>query len=321
GFLGAFPQPDPIAAHAAYSQGLFWWAHSFKVVKTVAEAKADDSKEKHNGSGKISYLISDVDVSDLPDGRVGNPADEENLKIIQARFREVIANTRMIYWDDSNQILGKDPSIPPMMFEIPREVWGPLLHPSTIGYYSKDHIGPRFNQSGWVFPRMRGEVTYKNVFESGSGTINKLLKAARSFVNKGGKIEFNRDFKTSLDHARDQWRFGEDKDGNKILVPGSSRYLAPDVYQKAVDAYKAGIAFSVEVRDPDGKLVAGSIGFRYHNVVSMDTIFYNIENNPEKGFPSRIDEAKFAVLAGTQRLNEAGINVIDGGMVTPFTAG
>ncbi len=66
-------------------------------------------------------------------------------KIVQERFKQVFADAELVYWDDSETILkeGLGPevqrSIPPRFVRVDKSVAERLIHPDTIGYFSKDH--------------------------------------------------------------------------------------------------------------------------------------------------------------------------------------
>jgi len=309
GFLGAYPEATGAnAAHLA-SQGVMYWGHSFAVKKTLAEAEAHDAQ--FQGLAKIMYLISDVDVADLN--------DETPDEIVRERFRQIFAESQMVYWDDSEAIISKS-AVPAKFVQVDMNVARRLILPETVGYFTLDERGPRFTQSGWVFPKIRGELNYDAIFNSGSGTIKKVLKEARALSAKGYTFTFNQNFEEALNAARDQIRLETNESGVKVKVPANSRYREPEVYNKALEAYRAGHALSVEVRDPEGRLIAGILGERHGNIIALETIFYGYVERPDGSFRSNLDEAKMAVLAALQRFHEHGINVADAGMVTPFTA-
>ncbi len=318
GFLGSFPEPTADNMVRASAQGVMYWGHSMAVRKSAIEAAHHDTQ--FNGLSKILYLISNVDVSDLKDD--SDPAE------IQSRFVKIFETSDLIYFDmvDGSQVLRK----------VPLEIARKLIHPKTIEYFTKDDRGPRFSQGGWTFPQMRGVLTYKNVFESGSNTIKNVIKTARGLENKGYTISFNQNFKESLDKARDQVRLEKLEGGGLKAVPDGSRYTKVPEYQMAMDGYAKGHNVSVEVRDPSGRLLAGIIGQHHGNIWAFDTIFYNFVTRdgsrtltsaelaamPDaREAKSLIDLAKVAALAALLRLHDHGIDVSDAGMVTVFTAG
>lgn len=319
GFLGAYPvltdeNRERVGGYLS-SQGVMFWGHSFAVKKTIEEARAHDSQ--FNGLSKIMYLISDVDVSDLP--HIGTDATEADREKVRERFREIFETSDMVYWDDSEAILEKR-DIPAKFGILDKEVARRLIVPETVEYFTKDDRGPRFAQSGWVFQKIRGELNYAAVFNSGSDTIKKILKSARKFSDAGYTFTFNTNYQEALDAARDQARVGKTADGKLIKVPDNSRYLKQEEYTMALEGYRSGHGFSVEVRNENGKLMGGILGTRRGNIVALETTFYGYEDRPDGSFRSQIDFAKMAVLAALKRLHEHGIDVVDAGMVTPFTA-
>lgn len=310
GFLGAFPKASPEVTAQLAKAGVMYWGHSFAVKRSIEEAREHDAKFR--GLEKIMYLISDVDVSDLK--------HTTPKKVVRERFNQIFTEGKMVYWDDTEAILTKK-DVPPKFVQVDMSVARRLIIPETIGYFTRDDRGPRFTQSGWVFPKIRGELNYAEVFESGSTTIKKILNEAKTLARKGYTFTFNQNFQEALNAARDQIRLGKDENGNLVKLASNSRYREPSVYNKALEGYQTGHSFSVEVRDPDGNLVAGTLGERHGNIVAFETVFYTYEDRPDGTFRSNINMAKMAALAGLIRLHEHGIDVADAGMVTPFTAG
>ncbi len=310
GFLGAYPEATSENSAHLSSQGVMFWGHSFSVKKSIEEAQAHDAQFK--GLSKIMYLISDVDVSDL--------RDETPKEIIRQRFESIFNGGQMVYWDDTEAIVKKQPELPPRFVRVDMMAARRLIVTETVGYFTRDDRGPRFNQSGWVFPKIRGELNYATVFESDSDTIKKILKEARKVSKAGYTFTFNTDFVEALNMVRDQARVEKTPEGKLIKVPNNSRYREPQVYNKALEGYRSGHGFSVEVRNEKGELMGGVLGERHGNIVALETTFYGYEDRPDGTFRSQIDFAKMAVLAAMKRLHEHGINVVDAGMVTPFTA-
>ncbi|NJM10362.1 MAG: hypothetical protein HC883_05775, partial [Bdellovibrionaceae bacterium] len=224
-----------------------------------------------------------------------------------ASVREDFAEGNLVYWDDSEAILSQSDiksDMPPKFVRVDMAVARRLIVKETIRYFTLDNRGPRFMQSGWAFPKIRGGLNYTAIFESGSKTISKVLREARRLRAKGWTFTFNQNFEEALNAARDQIRVEKDEDGVLRKVPANSRYRMPEVYNKALEGYHAGHSFSVEVRDQEGKLVAGALGERHGNIIALGTVFYGYEERPDGKFRSNIDEAKMAVLAALSRLHE-----------------
>lgn len=332
GFLGSLPEASPRNSAIAARQGVFHWGHSIAVKPTIEAAREHDARFR--GLEKILYFISDVDVSDLTD--VTAQSSPMDIQRVRFRFSKIFETAEIVYFDDSEAILQNNPNIEPELKKVDPKLARSLMTLNNIYYFTKDDRGPRFNQGGWVFPQIRGVVTYYNVFESGSNTIRKILNQSRSLQNQGYTILFNGNFIESLNMARTQKRLERDEIGNLIGVVANSRYRDPETYNLALDSFKIGDSFSVEVRDPKGRLMAGSIGTRNGNLISMETVFYNFVNRETgevfasesldgsqdvNNLKSLIDYAKIAVISAVHHFHKVGIDVIDGGMVTPFTAG
>lgn len=318
GFLGSFPEPTSDNRAIAASQGVIWWGHSMRVVKN--EMAAAEHDRHFDGLSKVMYFLSDVDVSDL--------SDDTDKEVVQSRFVKVFETGRLVYFDmvDGRQT----------MREVPREVARRVIHPKKIEYFTKDDRGARFTQGGWVFPQMRGVLTYKNVFESGSGTIKDIVKDARGLERQGYQILFNHNPVEALEKSRDQMRIEKDEQGKLIVQLDNSRYGDSHEFEGALDNIKKGRAISVEVRDPKGKLVAGIFGERNGNIFHLDTVFYDYVDRETgesltkeqlgamqdvRKAKSLMQLAKIAALATVLRLHDHGINVSDVGMVSNFTAG
>lgn len=312
GFLGSYPEVSSEREVELASDGVYYWGQSFAVRRSLEEAHAHDVNFK--GLDKVMYLISDVDVSDLH--------DETPREILRDRFKNVFAHAEVVYWDDSESILKDDVSIPARLVRMDQEVVRRLISPEKLGYYTKDDRGPRFLMSGWVFPVIRGQLTYQAVFKANSDTIKKVLRRARRQANEGYRYTYNENFQEALNMARDQVRIVENPETGKLeTVTGGSRYMDAEIYKKALDGFHAGHVFSVEVRDPSGRLVAGILGERASgNLFKFDTIFYEVDVSPDGKIRTRLDDAKIAVLAGMDRLHDHGIDMVDAGMVTVFTA-
>lgn len=175
--------------------------------------------------------------------------------------------------------------------------------------FSPDILGHRIGNPGWVFPEVRGVLPIEKSL-SGS-TYKNLRNQARKLQTEGHRFVFNEDFIASLNMTRDQDRRGSS--------PEESRYKIPAVYNKSLEFYKEGKAFSVEIRDKNNKLKGGLLCFRYGNLVTIDTVFYDRKNPADLESRPDISYAKVAVLALMDRLKAVGITFIDMGMVTSYS--
>ncbi len=342
GFLSSNPEPNPENNAKAAAQGVFHWGHSIAVVESIEIARAHDSRFR--GLEKIVYFISPISVSDLlvssVDGSLTREVNEASPEVevnrVQSRFKEIFESSDLVYFDDSKAILSGDNSIPAELKIVDRDFARGIMDPAKMYYFNPDNRGPRFSQHGWVFPQIRGVVTYQNVFESNSKTIKKIWDQFRSLTNQGYTVTFNTDFRAALEKAKSQMRLEKNAEGGFAGVVANSRYRDPETFNLALKSYEVGDTFSVELRDPQGRLLAGSIGTRNGNLISMETVFYDFINSQTREVidieelknsadlsqvKSLIDFAKIAVVGAVMHFHKVGIDVIDGGMVTPFTAG
>jgi Leu/Phe-tRNA-protein transferase len=78
----------------------------------------------------------------------------------------------------------------------------------------------------------------------------------------------------------------------------------------------------VEVWDPKQERMAGGlVGYRRHGVYSPNSVFYDVERAEDGTEKARLDFAKMALVGLIDALHDAGIDWLDAGMVTGFTAG
>lgn len=317
GFLGSYPEATAENMRLAFSQGVMYWGHSIAVRRNALEAAAHDAN--FDGLAKILYFISPIDVSDLN--------DDSDPQVVQERFRQIFETSEIVYFEGDHP--GRK------MFRISPDVAKRLIHPQAINFFTKDDRGPRFTQSGWTFPSIRGVLTYENVFASNSNTIKNIIKQARSLEKKGYTITFNTNFREALEKARYQVRL-EHEDGKLKAISEGSRYMKDPEFNSALEGFAQGSHVSVEVRDANNRLLAGVIGQHHKNVWAFDTIFYDFVDREDgsriftsqeltamddaRQAKSLIDYAKIAVLAALLRLHDHGIDLSDAGMVTHFTA-
>ena len=127
------------------------------------------------------------------------------------------------------------------------------------------------------------------------------INLTRKLFAQGYRIVFNEDIEPSITALQNQPRNAQTMEMN--------RYRLANVANNLRAAFAAGQAFTVLLRDPEDKTVAGVVGYTNGNVYSPDSVFYH-----------NIDEAKVSYLAMLRYLRAHGINFTNAGMVTPFTA-
>jgi Leu/Phe-tRNA-protein transferase len=172
--------------------------------------------------------------------------------------------------------------------------------------------GPFIYQEGWFYPKYRGVITYDDVMAS--GTYKRIRQFMRARAQQGYTVRFNTNFVGALERVRDQVRRGQ--------MPDSSRFRNPVLFQEAVTRFQNGTAFSVEVWNPKQERMAGGlVGYRREGVYSPNSVFYDVERSEDGTLKSRVDFAKMALVGLIDALHHAGIDWLDAGMVTGFTAG
>lgn len=142
-------------------------------------------------------------------------------------------------------------------------------------------------------------INHTDTLQSRSGKA--LINLTRKLFAQGYRIVFNEELEPSIMALQNQPRNDQTVEMN--------RYRLPNVANSLRHAFAAGMGFTVLLRDPDDKTVAGVVGYTSGNVYRPDSVFYY-----------NIDEAKVSFLAMLRYLGAHGINFTNAGMVTPFTA-
>lgn len=120
--------------------------------------------------------------------------------------------------------------------------------------------------------------------------------------DRGYRIVFNQRLEETITRLQNQQRRGQSLDMN--------RHRDPVVANNLRSAFAAGKAFNVLLIDPQDQIVAGNVGFvDDHNLFSPDSVFAD-----------NIDDAKVAYFSFVRYLKAHGIEFLNAGMVTPFTA-
>jgi Leu/Phe-tRNA-protein transferase len=290
GFLGNNLPMTAEANAQARKFGLMRWGLRIYVQPTI-EAARKHAAEAPNLLMQGVYLIGDVNEI-APNGIPFQSAKLTDMRATEY-FNQWVANG--LYYFNGAQVLKIRPDLIAQWFQ-----------PGQLNWIESEPArGPYIYQNGWFNPKRRGVILYADTQKSTS--YKNVNARARHLSKTGFKVTFNNDFIQSLNMVRDQDRKGQNQ--------GSSRFTDPEVYQAMVDEYKNGQAFSVEVWDDKGRLIAGLIGSNMGNLYSPDSVFYD-----NKTYKQAIDYAKIAFVALGQRLIQVGIPFMDVGMVTPFTA-
>lgn len=280
GFLAAEPALSLESKESAYSKGMMFWGLRIYVQPTLVEAILH-SKEVTDPIMQGVYLIGEKLPSDT--------------KMVPAPhfFRKLLGNG--LYYIENGQVVRHD------FLEI-QDRFVPEKMEWSI---SEPERGPYIYQRGWFFPKVRGVI--RSEFTAESETYKKLRKLARSLYKKGFRITFNQNYQKALEMVAQQERRGQ--------ISGGSRYNDAEFFNESLTSFIAGKAFSVEVWDSEGRLVGGNLGVVSRNLYAPDSVFYDTQN-----YKNGIDFAKISIMAIMDRLSQHGINFVDAGMVTKFTA-
>lgn len=120
--------------------------------------------------------------------------------------------------------------------------------------------------------------------------------------DKGYRVVFNQRLEETITRLQNQQRRGQSLEMN--------RHRDPIVADNLRSAFVAGNAFNVLLVDHQDRIVAGGVGFvDDHNLFSPDSVFAD-----------NIDDAKVAYFSLIRYLKAHGIEFLNAGMVTPFTA-
>ncbi len=315
GALGAdFPERNAVNDARARRQGVHYWGTSIAVAKSVEAASAHDISHTKKNTGRVPYIITDIDVSDL------NP--ETPVALVQARFRQILTSgAPIIEFEDAQKANGK---------KLKAEKYTVLSTPDLlrlnildkIFWLDSDDRGARFHFPTYVYPKLRGVVEFTDILKRNSEgaianrEVRKMFRDLIEFIQGGGTVSFNTDFAEALEFAKNQWRAGPT--GEKVQ---NSRFMRdPTAVAAALLANQAGKAFSVEARNSKGQLVAGEIVYREGNLLAPDTIFHWVKGqdpeNPEIHYAAI---AKAVSIAEAIRFMNRGIPIIDIGMMTPLS--
>ncbi len=341
GYLYSIPLDDPRGYDLA-KQGLIGWGLSAFIKPSVEAAKAHfDLKEAEENLAKLKveqennkdpkkaealklavekgeeFLKTDINkdpltkgmylIADVPENFASMP-EEERKQV----YKDLFPKVKVVYFHHETgapiEITEEEKSV----FDLSKLR---TLHLGVAGVW--------FSNPGWVLPKIRG-VLKMDKATIGGNTYKNLKGQARKYEGKGYTYHFNYNFEKSLQMLRDQKRVGQDVEEN--------RFRQPAVFNAAIQSYKNGKAFSVEMVDRHGNIKGGFVCFRYGNIISINSVFYDPPNEEDVNLEGKTEEekkeiletplldfAKVPVLALMDRLQAAGIEFIDMGMVSPYS--
>lgn len=300
GFVSPLPEPNLKTMIECTLRGFMYWGQKVHIAKDLAQAL-----EHHNSitvkDGKTDvlmaafYLISDIENAQLEEMSKFSRED------ITKKFGEIIKNG-VFYLHNNNWIQVESGFLQKNFIDVDLL----LLNP-TEGYF--------FYQRGWFAPSIRGVIKFSNLMDSKS--VEKIRFLSRNLYRKGFQITFNQDIETVMLGCREQTRRGQGK--------GSGARITDELMNSYEELLRLGKAYSVELRNPEGAVIAGTFGFVGGGELACDSIFYpaieyeNCANASKEHFKSNISYAKVAMLAMIDRAKMSGYKFIDLGMVTSFT--
>lgn len=314
GFLGLANNSPELNAEtymAALKNGVIWWNIRMYFVRDIDEAKAHDALID-DPMMKGVYII-DADEAEV-EFKSKDDAAEPRREMKGETLRQVLQRTNGFI-----EILadGGIRNIP--MSEVSSRLFLTNLTKHDPDKYS--HGKNFFGHPGWAATKQRGLVYYDN-FSKGSAA-QRGRKLARKLIGLGYEIKVNGDYQKALEMAKDQLRVVE-IDGVKTYK-ATSRYKLKTLFDAISAMYQKDLAFSVELYRPDGKMVGGSINFVVGNLITGDTIFYDIKETSyvdELGRTVHIDPIEFARLVDVvtfEYMVALGIPFLDVGMVTYYS--
>lgn len=343
GYLYSIPLDDPKGYELA-KQGLIGWGLSSYIKPSVEAAKAHfDLTEAAKNVEKLKtelaanqdpnkaedfqkaiekgeeFLKTDINKDPLTKGMyliAEVPANFESLSDEERKsiYRKLFSKVKVVYFHHQTgepiEVTDEEKTI----FDLS------MLRTANLGI-----AGIWFSHPGWVLPKLRGVLKLDKETLGGS-TYKNLKNQARKYEAKGYKFHFNHDFEESLNKLADQKRVGQDVDEN--------RFRQAAVFNAALQSYKNGKAFSVEMVDRNGEIKGGFVGYRFGNIIAINSVFYDPPNEEDVDLTGKTEEekkailarplldfAKVPVLALIDRLQAAGIEFIDMGMVSPYSKG
>lgn len=131
-------------------------------------------------------------------------------------------------------------------------------------------------------------------------SLRSVFNKTRTLLKEGYRIVFNEDVGHAISALQHQERKGQTVKMN--------RYRNSKIEGDFRAAYAAGKAFDVLLRNPDGEIEAGVVGYVHNNIYSPDSVFGD-----------DLDKVKVVDFALMRYLHTHGIDFVNAGMVTPYT--
>ncbi|MHB8065540.1 MAG: hypothetical protein ACYDG2_23480, partial [Ruminiclostridium sp.] len=300
GFVSPLPKPDLHTMIECTLRGFMYWGQRVHVVKDFEQAL-----EHHNNltikDGKTDILMSAFYIiSEIEPAHLEEISKKSRKEITEFFSKE---SSKGIYYLYDNKWVQVEGQLIERCFI---EVDIIMINPKE-GFF--------FYQRGWFAPAIRGVIKFSRI--DNSKTVKKILFFSRNLYRKGFHVTFNQDIEAVMIGCRDQARKGQGR--------GAGTRITDDLMKSYVELLKLGKAYSVELRDPEGSVIAGIFGFVGDGELACDSIFYpateqvNCENTTKEDFKSHIDYAKVTMVALFDRAKAIGYKFIDLGMVTSFT--
>ena len=359
---GAWPPITAKVERRAHEQAIMSWFDTIAVMPSIEAARAHDLMRIPYK--QVNYLISDRSIEDLlPSESVVGVTDEEKIARRQAaarRFAELFdqGRARIVYFRE----LKHDPELyegvsnggikflykkgtPKAEFtrenRIARELVDISPSDARLAFHAdemgitRDGGGVRFQYYGYFRLHQRGvmdwEATFApkpGTFTPNSSTVSKSYNLLRNLITKSGwKFTWNTSIDDVIALAKETKHGVRDLAEEQADAEPNSRYLEPHVEEMTREAFAAGDAFTLELRDKEGVLRASGIGFFGPNqLIMMDTVSgQNAPKPPTKQNPQwteyqAIDLRKAMIVGGLVWARELGYPRIDSQVVSSTTS-
>lgn len=306
GFISAFPDVHAETMREATAKGLMYWGLRIYIVKSILEAEAH-WKSVTDPMMKGFYLLDRAGRFDF--GKF-DPESLETAKEGPAVFQTLYKNSELIQFQYADGLIASsdrpEASREVLLKGVDDDFVRANMNPEKIELHLTEKV-PFVVQGGWAYTKLRGVVLTEDTVNS--STYKNLRYLMRRLYRQGWRITFNKDFVQSLNQVRDQLRLNNGK------WQANSRFRNHELYQTTIEKFKKGSAISVEFWDPEGRLAGSVIGEVHGSLYSADSVSYNMTQYGQY----TIDLAKIPFIALQERLEAAGIMMIDNGMVSHYT--